>query len=474
MITNDRGDFYRVYFFIKGCGFMSTIAAISTAQGQGGIGVIRVSGEDSFTIVDKIFKSVSGKKIMDIKGYTALFGHIYNNEEVLDEAVVLKYVAPKSFTGENVVEISCHGGMYITKEVLNAVIMSGASLAEPGEFTKRAYLNGKMDLTEAESVMDIISAKSKSAARAALFVKDGALFKKSQQVKQLLLDKAAHLSAWADYPEEDIPEVTEDSIMEAIEESISILEKLLSTYDMGQVVKEGIDTVIVGRPNAGKSTLMNLLVGREKSIVTNIAGTTRDVVEDTVLVGNVMLKLSDTAGIRDTDNEIEKIGVQKTFDKINGAGLVIALFDNNEELNSEDIDLINKIKDMPCIAVINKIDLEDKVDKKYITNNIENVVYISAKQQDNIDELKNMIEKIAGTEDFDPSAGIVANERQRNAIRNAVNSLYEAKESLAMGMTMDAITVSLQETIDYLLELTGEKAGEEIVDSVFHNFCVGK
>lgn len=453
---------------------MSTIAAISTAQGQGGIGVIRVSGEQAFTIVDKIFKSVSGKKIMEIKGYTALFGHIYNNEEVLDEAVVLKYVAPKSFTGENVVEISCHGGMYITKEVLNAVIMTGASLAEPGEFTKRAYLNGKMDLTEAESVMDIISAKSKSAARAALFVKDGALFKKSQQVKQLLLDKAAHLSAWADYPEEDIPEVSEDSIMEAIEESISILEKLLSTYDMGQVVKEGIDTVIAGRPNAGKSTLMNLLVGREKSIVTNIAGTTRDVVEDTVLVGNVMLKLSDTAGIRDTDNEIEKIGVQKTFDKINGAGLVIALFDNNEILNSEDIDLINKIKDMPCIAVINKIDLEDKVDKKYITDNIENVVYISAKQQDNIDELKNMIEKIAGTEDFDPSAGIIANERQRNAIRNAVNSLYEAKESLAMGMTMDAITVSLQETIDYLLELTGEKAGEEIVDSVFHNFCVGK
>lgn len=453
---------------------MSTVAAISTAQGQGGIGVIRVSGEQAFTIVDKIFKSVSGKKIMDIKGYTALFGHIYNNEEVLDEAVVLKYVAPKSFTGENVVEISCHGGMYITKEVLNAVIMAGASLAEPGEFTKRAYLNGKMDLTEAESVMDIISAKSKSAARAALFVKDGALFKKSQQVKQLLLDKAAHLSAWADYPEEDIPEVSEDSIMEAIDESISILEKLLSTYDMGQVVKEGIDTVIAGRPNAGKSTLMNLLVGREKSIVTNIAGTTRDVVEDTVLVGNVMLKLSDTAGIRDTDNEIEKIGVQKTFDKINGAGLVIALFDNNEVLNSEDIDLINKIKDMPCIAVINKIDLEDKVDKKYITNNIENVVYISAKQQDNIDELKNMIEKIAGTEDFDPSAGIIANERQRNAIRNAVNSLYEAKESLAMGMTMDAITVSLQETIDYLLELTGEKAGEEIVDSVFHNFCVGK
>ena len=453
----------------------NTIAAIATPMTNSGIGIIRISGDEALDIIEKVFKpKKKDKKIKDVKTYTAHYGHVYDESTLLDECIVLVMKGPHSYTAEDVVEINCHGGVVVMKKVLEAVFKAGATPAEPGEFTKRAYLNGKMDLTEAESVMDIISAKSKSAARAALFVKDGALFKKSQQVKQLLLDKAAHLSAWADYPEEDIPEVSEDSIMEAIEESISILEKLLSTYDMGQVVKEGIDTVIAGRPNAGKSTLMNLLVGREKSIVTNIAGTTRDVVEDTVLVGNVMLKLSDTAGIRDTDNEIEKIGVQKTFDKINGAGLVIALFDNNEELNSEDIDLINKIKDMPCIAVINKIDLEDKVDKKYITDNIDNVVYISAKQQDNIDELKNMIEKIAGTEDFDPSAGIIANERQRNAIRNAVNSLYEAKESLAMGMTMDAITVSLQETIDYLLELTGEKAGEEIVDSVFHNFCVGK
>ncbi len=453
---------------------MSTVAAISTAQGQGGIGVIRISGENSFIIADKVFKSVSGKKIQDIKGYTALFGYVYNGDEVIDEAVVLKFVAPKSFTGENVVEISCHGGVYVTKEVLSSVISAGAKPATAGEFTKRAYLNGKMDLTEAESVMDIISAKSKSAVRSALYVKEGALFKKSQEVKDKLLNISAHLSAWADYPEEDIPEVSENSIMEAISTSIETLSKLLSTYSTGQIVKEGIDTAIVGRPNAGKSTLMNLLAGREKSIVTSIAGTTRDVVEDTVLVGNVLLRLSDTAGIRDTDNEIEKIGVEKTFQKINQCGLVIALFDSSQKLTDEDINLIEKIKDTPHIAVVNKTDLENQLDIDYIKTNLQNVVLISAKNQDNINELKQKIEEVTGTENFDLSSGIIANERQRDAVSKALNSLNDAKNALELGMTMDAITVSLGEAIDYLMELTGEKAGEEIVDRVFHNFCVGK
>ena len=373
---------------------MSTVAAISTAQGQGGIGIIRISGKDSFAIADKIFKSVSKKKVQDIPGYTALFGYVYKDKEIIDEAVVLKFAAPKSFTGENVVEISCHGGLYVTKEVLSAVISAGAEPAGPGEFTKRAYLNGKMDLTEAESVMDIISAKSKSAARAALYVKEGVLYKKSQEIKELLLDKAAHLSAWADYPEEDIPEISYSSISDAINTSIETLEKLLSTYNAGQVIKEGIDTVIVGRPNAGKSTLMNLLAGREKSIVTSIAGTTRDVVEDTVLVGNVLLNLSDTAGIRETDNEIEKIGVKKTFERIHSCGLVIALFDCSQKLNKEDMALIDEIKNIPSVAVINKTDLKNRLDSDYIEKNIKNVVYISAKNQHNIDELKEIIEKI--------------------------------------------------------------------------------
>ncbi len=453
---------------------METVAAISTAQGQGGIGVIRISGDKAVKIADKVFKSVGGKCLAEIPGYNALFGHVYSNGEIIDEVVALKFIAPKSFTGEDVVEISCHGGVFVTKEVLSAVISAGASPAGPGEFTKRAYLNGKIDLTEAESVMDIISAKSKSAVKAALYVKEGALFKKSQEIKDLLLNKAAHLSAWADYPEEDIPQVSTDSVRKDIDYSIETLNKLLSTYDMGQAIKEGIDTVIVGRPNAGKSTLMNILSGREKSIVTSIAGTTRDVVEDTVLVGNVILKLSDTAGIRETENEIEKIGVEKTFEKIRTAGLVIALFDSSQPLTDEDINLIDTISDTPSIAVINKTDLENKLNSEYIVNNIKHIVYISAKNQENIQELRQKIEEIAGTENFDPGAGIIANERQRDAVSKAVNSLIEAKSALEAGMTLDAVTVSLQEAIEYLLELTGEKAGEEIVDNVFHNFCVGK
>jgi tRNA modification GTPase len=453
---------------------MSTIAAISTAQGQGGIGVIRISGKNSFEIADKVFKSANGKKIIDINGYTALFGHIYKNDEVIDEVVALKFIAPKSFTGENVVEFSCHGGVFITREVLSTVIEAGASLAEAGEFTKRAFLNGKIDLTEAESVMDLISAKSKNALRAAMYVKDGVLFKKSQQVKEELLTVASHLSAWADYPEEDIPEVSNNSVVETLNSAINQLEELLDTYQVGQVVKEGIDTVIVGRPNAGKSTLMNLLVGREKSIVTSIAGTTRDVIEDTVMVGNVLLKLSDTAGIRETDNEIEKIGVEKTFEKIERAGLVIALFDNSQTLTDEDIDLIEKIKDTPSIAVINKTDLDSKINIEYISKKIKHLVYISAKNQENINELVDLVEKIAGTEKFDPSAGIIANERQKESVKKALDSLIEGKNALDLGMTLDAVTVSISEAIENLLELTGEKVGEEIVDRVFHNFCVGK
>ncbi|MBQ9673338.1 MAG: tRNA uridine-5-carboxymethylaminomethyl(34) synthesis GTPase MnmE [Ruminococcus sp.] len=453
---------------------MSTIAAISTAQGEGGIGVIRISGENSAEIADKIFKSVSGKKLSEIEGYRALFGNIYKEGEVIDEAVALNFKAPHSFTGENVVELSCHGGVFITREVLSAVIDAGAVLAEPGEFTKRAYLNGKMDLTEAEAVMDLISAKSKSAARAAMYVKEGTLFKKSRAVKESLLTTAAHLSAWADYPEEDIPEVTDNSVLQSVKNSIDVLSKLLSTYNIGQAVKEGIDTVIVGRPNAGKSTLMNILSGVERSIVTSIEGTTRDVIEDTVVVGNVILRLSDTAGIRQTDNEIEKIGVEKTLKKIESASLVIALFDGSKPLTDEDISLIDKIKNVPSIAVINKTDLESNINTEYIIKNIENTVFISAKNEDNIDELRNIIEKLAGTENFDPSAGIIANERQKNAVKKAVDSLKEAESALKFGFTMDAVTVLISEAIDYLLELTGEKAGEEIVDRVFHNFCVGK
>lgn len=451
-----------------------TVAAISTAQGEGGIGVIRISGDDALEIADKIFKNVNGRKVTDMKGYTAAFGKICNNGEEIDEAVALVFRAPNSYTGEDVVELSCHGGVFITKQVLRAALSAGAVPAQAGEFTKRAFLNGKIDLTEAEAVIDIISAKSTSAARAALFAKDGVLRKKINSVKDDLLSLAAHLSAWADYPEEDIAEVTDDMIFDTCNKAITALEKLLSSYDSGQAVKQGIDTVIAGKPNVGKSTLMNLLSGCEKSIVTDIPGTTRDIVEDTVVVGDVILRLSDTAGLRETDDTVEKIGVDRARKRLEECGLLLAVFDNSRELDSEDIELLESAKNVPAVAIINKTDLKQKLDINYISNIISNIVYISAKSGEGHEELVKAVEKIAGTENLNPSEGILSNERQRLAVSNALSSIKEAKDALSLGMTFDAVTVSLEDAISHLLELTGEKASDEIIDRVFHNFCVGK
>lgn len=452
----------------------STIAAICTAQGEGGIGVIRISGENAFEIADKVFKNINNKKVVDMKGYTAAFGKVFDGGEEIDEAVVLVYRAPHSYTGENVVEISCHGGVFITKQVLRAVLNNGAVPAQAGEFTKRAFLNGKIDLTEAEAVIDIISAKSKSAARAALFVKDGVLRRKIDRVKENLLTQAAHLSAWADYPEEDIAEVSDDELFTTFDDAVRVLQGLLDTYDSGQAVKQGIDTVIAGRPNVGKSTLMNLLSGYEKSIVTDIPGTTRDIVEDTVVLGDVILRLSDTAGLRDTDDRVEQIGVDRAKKRLEQCGLLLAVFDNNQVLNDDDYDLIESAKNVPSIAIINKTDLEQKLDADYISRKIENVVYISAINGVCREELTKAVEKIAGTANLNPSEGILSNERQRLAVSNALSSVIEARTALETGLTYDAVTVSLEDAISNLLELTGESTSDEVIDRVFHNFCVGK
>ncbi|MBQ3299122.1 MAG: tRNA uridine-5-carboxymethylaminomethyl(34) synthesis GTPase MnmE, partial [Ruminococcus sp.] len=385
----------------------STIAAISTAQGEGGIGVIRVSGDGAIEIADKVFKNINNKKLSDMKGYTAAFGSIVFGGEKLDEAVALVFRAPHSYTGEDVVELSCHGGMYITKQVLRAVLEAGAVPAEAGEFTKRAFLNGKLDLTEAEAVIDIISAKSRSAARSAICVKEGALRKKITEVKDDLLSLTAHLSAWADYPEEDIAEVSEEDILVTCEKAELTLKRLLDTYDSGQAVKQGIDTVIAGRPNVGKSTLMNLLSGTEKSIVTDIPGTTRDVVEDTVLVGDVILRLSDTAGLRDTDDAVEKIGVDRARKKLSQCGLLLAVFDNSRELDSDDLELIEMSREVPTVAIINKTDLEAKLDISKIKYNISNIVYVSAAKGEGREDIINAVEKIAGTQNLNPSEGIL-------------------------------------------------------------------
>ena len=451
-----------------------TIAAISTAQGEGGVGVIRISGSDSAVIADRVFKNINSKKLVDMKGYTAAYGKIIYNNEELDEAVALVFKAPHSYTGEDVVELSCHGGVYITKQVLRAVLDAGAVPAEAGEFTKRAFLNGKIDLTEAEAVIDIITAKSRSAARSAMCVKDGALRKRISLVKDDLLSLTAHLSAWADYPEEDIADVDDEMILSACDKAIAELDDLLSTYDIGQAVKEGIDTVIAGRPNVGKSTLMNLLSGSEKSIVTDIPGTTRDVVENTVVVGDVILRLSDTAGLRNTDDAVEKIGVDRAKKRLEQCGLLLAVFDNSQTLDEDDFKLLELSEEVPTIAIINKTDLDNKLESNNIKSKIDNIVYISAAKGEGRENIISAVEKIAGTENLNPSEGILSNERQRSNVSNALKSVKEAKAALETGLTYDAVTVSLEDAISELLEMTGERTSDEVIERVFHNFCVGK
>ena len=457
-------------------GFNSdTIAAISTPNGAGGISVIRMSGDDALKIADRIFITVSGKKLSEMKGYTAAYGSVYDKDNnKLDDAVATVFRKPHSYTGEDVTEISCHGGMYITKQVLRAVIESGASPAKAGEFTQRAFLNGKMDLSEAEAVMDIISAKGRTEARAALACMDGQISREIFRINDALVSCAAHLSAWADYPEEDIPEVNSDNLRSDLSGIKNMIEALLKNYDAGMIIKKGIDTIIAGKPNVGKSTLMNRLAGYEKSIVTDIPGTTRDIIEETVVLGDVTLNLSDTAGLRDTDNIVEKIGVEKARQKLKTSGLVLAVFDSTQELDSEDISLISLIKDCPAVAVVNKNDGESRLDINYLNSHIENVVSISAKNGDGIEALVRTIEKITGTASFDPSVATLANERQRDCAVKALEAVNDAIAALDMGFTLDAVTVSIEDAVQNILEITGERASEVVVHKVFSRFCVGK
>lgn len=451
-----------------------TIAAISTAQGVGGIGVIRISGWEALAIGDRVFQSAKGKQLSQMDGYTAAYGRVIADGEAIDEAVALVFRAPHSYTGEDVVEFSCHGGLYLTRRVLRAVLDAGAAAAQPGEFTRRAFLNGKMGLTEAESVMDMIGAKGRQAARAALAGRDGAIHKAIDSMKDSLISAAAHLSAWADYPEEDIPQVEREELSARLEAAQKALSKLLSQYDAGRAIREGLNTVIAGRPNVGKSTLMNLLSGCERSIVTEIPGTTRDVVEETVLVGDITLRLSDTAGIRSTQDRVEQIGVDRAKDRVETADLVLAVFDASQELNGDDKALLDSLQDAPAIAVVNKTDLESKIDIEYIKSKIKQIVFLVASQGTGLEELQTALAEIAGTGELDPSQGILATERQQQAAKEALACVEEGLDALNIGMTLDAVTVSIEGAVQALLELTGERASEAVVDQVFHRFCVGK
>lgn len=452
----------------------STIAAISTAQGAGGIGIIRISGDKAIEIADKVFVAFSGTKLCEMQGYRAAYGKILFEGETLDECVALLFRAPKSFTGENVVELCCHGGTLVTKLVLRAVLSSGAEPAEAGEFTRRAFLNGKMNLSEAESIMNLISAQSKSALKAATEVRQGSVSKKIYALCDKLENTAAHLSAWADFPEEDIPEVSDEVLNETLDFCYNELEALIKNYDAGKAITQGVPTAILGKPNVGKSTLMNLLSGFDKSIVTDIPGTTRDVVEETVVLGEIILRLSDTAGIHKTDNIVEQIGVDRAKEKIDQSQLLLVVFDSSTPLDEEDKLIISEIGDTPAVAVINKSDLDSKIDLTYIENKFKHVVFISAKQGTGKDELISAVTKATGTTDFSASAVLLAGERQRSAAENALLSVKSAIEAMKAGFSLDAVTIDLENALQKLYELVGKNVSEEIVDKVFHNFCVGK
>lgn len=452
----------------------SVIAAVATPAGVGGIATLRVSGEKSIEICDRVFRSINGKKLNDLKGYHAAFGKIYDKEQPVDEAVCLVFRAPHSFTGENVVEITCHGGIFVIQKVLRVVLENGAVPAQPGEFSKRAFLNGKMDLSGAEGIMSIISSQGEQGLNASLNLLEGSLSRKIDSVAQSLIDICAHISAWVDYPDEEIEELDENNILDTLSSAHNELMELTDKFDSGMAVTTGVEAAIIGKPNAGKSTLMNLLTGFERSIVTDVKGTTRDVVEETVNIDGCILRLSDTAGIRDTDDTVEKLGVERSREKIKRSAIVLAVFDSGDELTDEDRTLIDLCKEKPVIPILNKSDKETKIDRDYIESTLGRCIEMSAKNGTGLDELRDRVTTLLGTKNFDPNAAMLANERQRQCCLDALGSIDDAVNALKSGFTLDAAGICIDDAVSALLELTGKRASQAVVDKVFSNFCVGK
>ena len=452
---------------------MSIIAAVATARAAAGIGIVRISGEGSLAVADKVFTAASGEKIVSRGGYTALYGHVHDNQRRIDEAIALVFRAPKSYTGEDVVELSCHGGLYVVQRVLRAVLDAGAEPAAPGEFTKRAFLNGKTDLASAEAVMGIISADGEAAAAATLNVLDGALSREVSQLAASLVSLSASLAAWVDFPDDEIPELEDSAMLTTLQSVRQRLTKLLSSFEAGRAVTQGVDTVIIGKPNVGKSTLLNLLSGTDRAIVTPVAGTTRDIVEETVRVGDVVLRLADTAGIRsDTDDEIEKIGVLRAKERIDRAELVLMLLEASEELNEAEKELLLRISDKKHIIIVNKCDLAPVLDISKFAG--EKTVMIAAAKNEGTDALIRAVEEVLGTADFDTSAPLLITERQRCCVQKALDAVNEAYGAVLSGITADAVNICVDCAIAALLELTGEKASEAVVNEIFRSFCVGK
>lgn len=456
---------------------MSTIVSISTAPGIGGIGIIRMSGEKSFEILDKIFKPKTFQEIEDIKGYTIKYGHIVENNEIIDEVLVSYFKAPRSYTTENMCEINSHGGNVVVKKILEICLKNGAELAEPGEFTKRAFLNGRIDLAQAESVIDVINAKSDKEAKSGIKQLEGYLSKEIKGIKQEILDVLVNIEVTIDYPEYDTPEVQEKEIAQMLESVGKKLKKLEKSFDNGKIIKDGIKTAIIGKPNAGKSSLLNAILKEDRAIVTDIAGTTRDTIEEFVTINGIPLNLVDTAGIREASDEVEKIGVEKSIKQANDADLIIAIFDSSKDLEEEDIEILNLIKGKKSIILLNKSDLNSKINENddRFTSITENILRISALNKYGIDELYEKIAKLFNLNEINLDNEIlITNIRHKNIISKSLENVNKAKEALEINMPIDIITIYIKEILEDLGEITGEVVTEDIINEIFSKFCLGK
>ena len=464
---------------------METIAAISTATGSGGIGIIRMSGDKCFEILKKIFISSQEliledkQPIEDIKGYTIKYGYIINTEtkEKIDEVLVSFFKNPKSYTRENMCEINSHGGIVVERKILEECLKNGAELAEPGEFTKRAFLNGRIDLSQAESVIELINAKSDREAHESLNQLQGELSKKINIIKNKMLDIMADIEASIDYPEYDIEELTEEKTIRVLSEIKEELIKLEESFHTGKLIREGIKTAIIGQPNAGKSSLLNAILKEERAIVSEYAGTTRDTIEEFITIKDIPLKIIDTAGIRDTNNAIEKIGVEKALKIAENADLVIAIIDNSKDLDNEDIKILNIIEDKNAIIVLNKIDKDDKKaeNRREIVKTNKPIIKISAVTKEGIEDLYNEIVKMFNINKIEATNDtVITNVRHKNQIDKAVKSINEAINVAKEKQTEDILAIYIKQTLEDLGEITGDNVSEDIINEIFSKFCLGK
>lgn len=436
-----------------------------------------MSGKECFQVLDKIFVPKHKESVENIKGYTMKYGYIMENDGVVDEVLVSYFKEPKSYTTENMCEINTHGGNLIVRKILELCLKNGAELAEPGEFTKRAFLNGRIDLLQAESVIDVINAKSEKELKTGINQLEGRLSKEIHKIKQKILDVMVDVEADIDYPEYDLEEVTSGEMGVMLEEVIQDLSHLEKSFDNGKILKEGIKTAIIGKPNAGKSSLLNLILDEERAIVTEIPGTTRDTIEEFVTIEGVPLKLVDTAGIREAKDEVERIGIAKSKEIAKNADFIIAIFDSSQELTPEDVQILNLIKGKTAIIVLNKMDLESKIDENTpeIMQACPHIIKMSTLQQESLNDLYKTISEMFSVEEINVDNDIIiTNLRHKNLISKALESCYKAKEAMENNMPLDIMAIFLREILENLGNITGEIVTDDIIDEIFSKFCLGK